>query len=112
MPALRDDGPAAVHDLHPGTGPPGGRHIRVPGMRAADGRVRRAAVLSGPGRAGPVMSDGNARLPRPALRLARDEPNQVPRLLAFRAAHPHVIIGAGEFGVQELPGDGQPDHEM
>ncbi len=32
-------------------------------------------------------------------RLARDEPDQVPRLLAFRAAHPHVIIGAGEFGV-------------
>ena len=44
---------------------------------------------------------------RPAVRfrednpeeLARDEPDQVPRLLAFRAAHPHVIIGAGEFGV-------------
>ena len=49
--------------------------------------------------AGPVMSDGKARRTRPALRLARDEPDQVPRLLAFRAAHPHVIIGAGEFGV-------------
>jgi hypothetical protein len=34
----------------------------------------------------------------PALRLATDEPDQVPRLLAFRAAHPGVIIGAGEFG--------------
>ncbi len=45
------------------------------------------------------MSDGKARRTRPALRLARDEPDQVPRLLAFRAAHPHVIIGAGEFGV-------------
>ena len=45
------------------------------------------------------MSDGKARLARPALRLARDEPDRVPRLLAFRAAHPQVIIGAGEFGV-------------
>jgi hypothetical protein len=45
------------------------------------------------------MSDSNARLTRPALRMARDEPDQVPRLLAFRAAHPHVIIDAGEFGV-------------
>ncbi len=45
------------------------------------------------------MSDGYARLTSPALRLARDEPDQVPRPLAFRAAHPHVIIGAGEFGV-------------
>ncbi len=45
------------------------------------------------------MSDGKARRTRPALRLARDEPDQVPRLLAFRTAHPHVIIGAGEFGV-------------
>ena len=35
---------------------------------------------------------------RPALRLAAGEPDQVPRLLAFRAAHPGVIIGAGEFG--------------
>ena len=35
---------------------------------------------------------------RRALRLAADEPDQVPRLLAFRAAHPGVIIGAGEFG--------------
>ncbi len=46
-----------------------------------------------------MMSDSNARLTRPGLRLARDEPDQVPRLLAFRAAHPQVIIGAGEFGV-------------
>ena len=45
------------------------------------------------------MSDGKARRTPQALRLARDEPDQVPRLLAFRAAHPHVIIGAGEFGV-------------
>jgi hypothetical protein len=35
---------------------------------------------------------------RPALRLAAEEPGQVPRLLAFRTAHPGVIIGAGEFG--------------
>jgi len=46
-----------------------------------------------------MMSDSNARLTRPGLRLARDEPDQVPRLLAFRAAHPRGIIGAGEFGV-------------
>ena len=45
------------------------------------------------------MSDSNGRPTRPALRPARDEPDQVPRLLAFRAAHPHVIIGAGESGV-------------
>ena len=45
------------------------------------------------------MSDGIARRIRPALRLARDEPNQVPRLLAFRAARLRVIIGAGDFGV-------------
>jgi len=28
----------------------------------------------------------------------QDEPDQVPRLLAFRAAHPEVIIGDGGFG--------------
>ena len=35
---------------------------------------------------------------RPALRLAAGEPDQVPRLIAFRAAHPDVIVEAGEFG--------------
>jgi hypothetical protein len=35
---------------------------------------------------------------RPALRLAVGEPDQVPRLAAFRAAHPDVIVEAGEFG--------------
>ena len=35
---------------------------------------------------------------RPALRLAAEEPDQVPRLLAFRAAHPGMITGPGEFG--------------
>ena len=44
------------------------------------------------------MSGSHARAGRPALRLAQSEPDQVPRLLAFRAAHPDVIIGAGEFG--------------
>jgi hypothetical protein len=33
-----------------------------------------------------------------AARLALDEPDQVPRLAAFRAAHPDVLIGPGEFG--------------
>lgn len=34
-----------------------------------------------------------------ALRLVREEPGQVPRLQAFRAAHPEVIIGDFGFGV-------------
>ncbi len=47
---------------------------------------------------------------RRALRLAADEPDQVPRLLAFRTAHPGVIIGPGEFGTWQalIP---QPDGE-
>ena len=48
VPCVPDGGPAAAHDLRPGTGPPGGNCIRVAGLRSADGRVRRAAVLSGP----------------------------------------------------------------
>jgi len=35
---------------------------------------------------------------RPALRGVADEPDQVPRLQEFRAAHPDVIIGTAEFG--------------
>jgi hypothetical protein len=35
---------------------------------------------------------------RPALRLAPDEQNQLLRLAQFRAAHPDVIVEAGEFG--------------
>ncbi len=35
----------------------------------------------------------------PALRLVREEPDQVLRLQAFRAAHPDVIIGDFGFGV-------------
>jgi hypothetical protein len=35
---------------------------------------------------------------RPALRLALDEQNQLLRLAQFRAAHPDVIVEAGEFG--------------
>ena len=33
------------------------------------------------------------------LRLAREEPDQVLRLQAFRAAHPEVVIGDFGFGV-------------
>ena len=44
------------------------------------------------------MSGGHAWLARPALGLVPDEPDQVPRLLAFRKAHPDVIIGDGGFG--------------
>ena len=36
-----------------------------------------------------------------ALRLVREEPDQVLRLQAFRAAHPEVIIGDGGFGVRQ-----------
>ena len=45
-----------------------------------------------------------------ALRLAREEPGQVLRLRAFRAAHPEVIIGDGGFGVWQarIP---EPDGE-
>lgn len=35
---------------------------------------------------------------RGRLRLAPDEADQVPRLAAFRAAHPDVLIADGEFG--------------
>jgi len=47
---------------------------------------------------------------RPALRRADNEPDQVPRLLAFRAAHPEVIIGDGGFGTWQarIP---EPDGE-
>jgi hypothetical protein len=34
-----------------------------------------------------------------ALRLVREEPDQVLRLRVFRVAHPEVIIGDGGFGV-------------
>lgn len=34
-----------------------------------------------------------------ALRLAREEPGQLLRLQAFRAAHPDVIIGDGGFRI-------------
>ena len=45
-----------------------------------------------------------------ALRLAREEPGQVLRLYAFRAAHPEVIIGDAGFGVWQarIP---EPDGE-
>ena len=45
-----------------------------------------------------------------ALRLAREEPGQVLRLHAFRAAHPEVIIGDAGFGVWQarIP---EPDGE-
>lgn len=44
------------------------------------------------------MSSGNARPGRFVPRLTPDEPDQAPRLRAFRAAHPDVIIGPGGFG--------------
>ena len=47
---------------------------------------------------------------RSALRLIREEPNQVLRLQAFRAVYPEVIIGDGGFGVWQarIP---EPDGE-
>lgn len=37
-------------------------------------------------------------LARPGLRIVPDEPDQVVRLVRFRAEHPAVVIGTGEFG--------------
>jgi hypothetical protein len=34
----------------------------------------------------------------PVLRMVPDEPDQVMRLARFRARHPAVVIGEGEFG--------------
>lgn len=44
------------------------------------------------------MNDYPANSTRPALWRAADEPDQVPRLREYRAAHPDVIIGTDEFG--------------
>lgn len=44
------------------------------------------------------MTGGHAGMSWRALRLAREEPGQVLRLHAFRAAHPEVIIGDGGSG--------------
>lgn len=45
------------------------------------------------------MTEGYAGTSWRALRLAREEPGQVLRLQAFRAAHSEVIIGELGFGV-------------
>jgi hypothetical protein len=45
------------------------------------------------------VTGGHAGMSRAALRLVREEPDQVLRLQAFRAAHPEVIIGDFGFGV-------------
>lgn len=45
------------------------------------------------------MTGGYAGISWRALRIAREEPDQVLRMQAFRAAHPEVIIGDGGFGV-------------
>ncbi len=45
------------------------------------------------------MTWGHTGMSRAALRLVREEPDQVLRLQAFRAAHPEVIIGDFGFGV-------------
>ena len=47
------------------------------------------------------MTGDDAGMGWPVLRLAREEPGQLFRLQAFRAAHSEVIIGDGEFGVQQ-----------
>jgi hypothetical protein len=45
-----------------------------------------------------VMNGNQAWPVRPALRGVAVEPDQVPRLLEFRAAHRDVVIGTDEFG--------------
>jgi hypothetical protein len=56
------------------------------------------------------VTGGYAEMSGRALRLVREEPDQVLRLQAFRAAHPDVIIGDGGFGVWQgrIP---EPDGE-
>jgi hypothetical protein len=44
------------------------------------------------------VNGNSARLTRPAPRMVPDEPGQVFRLQEFRAAHPDVVVGKGEFG--------------
>jgi len=45
------------------------------------------------------VTGGYTGMSGPALRLVREEPDQVLRLQAFRAEHPEVIIGDFGFGV-------------
>ncbi len=56
------------------------------------------------------MTGDHAGISRAVLRLVREEPDQVLRLQAFRAAHPEVIIDDGGFGVWQarIP---EPDGE-
>jgi hypothetical protein len=56
------------------------------------------------------MTSPYAGLTRPALRAIRYESDQLQRLQEFRAAHPDVIIGTGEFGTWQarIP---EPDGE-
>jgi hypothetical protein len=44
-----------------------------------------------------ALTSLHACLTRPALRAIPNEPDQLPRLQEFQAAHPDVIIGTGEF---------------
>ena len=55
----------------------GGHRIRVPGQRPADGHVRRAAVLNGPG-----LADAGAH----AVRFREDNPQELARARAAVAA--------------------------
>ena len=61
---------------------------------AADRHRARKSPESPPGTPFQDLGDDEAA----ALRLALEEPDQVPRLRKFRAAYPDVIVGAGEFG--------------
>jgi hypothetical protein len=45
------------------------------------------------------VTGGYAEMSGRALRLVREEPDQVLRLRVFRVVHPEVIIGDGGFGV-------------
>jgi hypothetical protein len=56
------------------------------------------------------VTGGYGEMSGRALRLVREEPDQVFRLQAFRVVHPEVIIGDGGFGVWQarIP---EPDGE-
>jgi hypothetical protein len=48
------------------------------------------------------VTEGYAGMSRTALRLAREEPDQVLRLQEFPVAHPQVIIADLGFGVWQV----------
>ncbi len=107
MPGLLDGGPAPGDDVHPGTGPPGRRRVRVPGVPPAAGRVCRAAMPSGPAAA--VAPDAEAC----AVRFREDKPEDLNRaraaVAAWREQHPQ---GTAEQLVADLGSQFHPDYAV